>query len=98
MPPFGEDRLRMELDPVDRQPGVPHPHDHATASAGGHLQLGGQRFGQDGQRVIPGRGEWIWKSLQHTAIRVKHAAGLTVQQLGGPIHCGAERHADGLVA
>ncbi len=48
--------------------------------------------------MIPGRGEWIWKALQDTDIRVEYAAGLTVQQLGGTIHGGAERDADGLVA
>ena len=98
MPALGEDRLRVELDAVDRQFRVPDPHDDAALGAGRHLEFGGQRLGHDRQRVVPGRGERIRKSLQHTGIRVIHAAGLTVQQFGRPVHGGPEGHADGLVA
>ena len=87
----------MELDAVDRQLDVPHAHDHTAASAGGDLQLGGQRLGQNRQRVIAGRGKWIRKSLQHTDIGVEYAAGLAVQQFGRAVDGAAERHADGLV-
>ena len=87
----------MELDAVDRQLGVTHGHDHPAAGAGRDLQHRGQRLRQDRQRVVPGRREWIRKPLQHTDIRVKHAAGLAVQQLGRTVDRGAECHADGLV-
>jgi len=46
---FGQDRLRVELHAVDRQLGVPNPHDDAAFGAGGHLQLGRHRLRQDRQ-------------------------------------------------
>ena len=88
----------MELHAVDGQIDVPHTHDDATFGAGGDLELGGNSVGQNRQRVIPRRGEWIRKTLQHTDIGVEHGAGLAVQQLRRPVDGTAERHPDRLMA
>ena len=76
---LGQDRLGMKLDAVDGQRSVPHRHDHTAVSVGDGLELGRQRLREDRQGVIPGRGEWIRKSLQYANIGVEDAAGLAVQ-------------------
>ena len=51
----GQDRLRMELDALDRVLAMPDTHDQPVGGPGGHLEHVGQRVAGDGQRVVPTR-------------------------------------------
>ena len=60
---------RVELHAVDRQLDVSHAHDDAALGAGGDLEFGRHGVGQNRQRVIARRGEWIRKAAAHRRSR-----------------------------
>ena len=95
---LGQDRLRVELNTVDRKIDVPHGHDDAATRFRGDVQLGWHAAGHDGQRVVPGCGEGVGQTLQHTVVGVHDGARLAVQELRRTIHGRPEGDTDRLVS
>ena len=97
MPALRQDRLRVELHAFDRPVAMPQRHHHAARRAPCDGQLGRQRVGLDGQRVVAGGREGRRQAVQHAGAFVLDLAGLAVQQLGGAADGRAVGDGDGLV-
>src|SRR2546427_4813771 len=93
-----QDRLRMELDALDRIAAMPHAHDLTLVGGRDHLEVRRDRCRVDGQRVIPARGHWIRQTLEDCPAIVAHKARLPMEDSGRVAHLGAVGGPDPLVA
>src|SRR2546430_17510437 len=62
-PVRGQDRLRVELDALDRIAAMAHAHDLTLVGGRAHLEVRRDRCRVDGQREIQARGHWIRRTL-----------------------------------
>ena len=98
VPGLGEDRLGMELDPLDGEVPVAQPHHHPVRRLGRHLQAAGQRRSFHDQRVVPGGFEGVGNTLVESRPAVADERRLAVHHLAGAHHPAAVQLADALVA
>src|SRR5206468_2251508 len=74
----GEDRLGVELHPLDEERAVPDAHDLVLGGPRRALELGWQRRRIDHQRVVAGRREALGEAREQPAPVVQDGRGLAV--------------------
>src|SRR2546430_7383961 len=77
-----QDRLRVELDALDRIAAMAHAHDLTIVGGRAHLEVRRDRCRVDGQRVIPARGHWIPQTLEACPAHVAPQARLPLDDSG----------------
>src|SRR5260370_15365053 len=94
---LGQDRLRVELDTVGREPHVAQAHDGAVVCPRGDHEVVGYRRPLDDQGVISGGLERVGDARHHTRVVMADPRSLAVR---GPVahDFPAARLADALVA
>ena len=93
----GEDRLGVELDPLDVELAVAQPHHQAVVGLGGDLEHLGHRGPVDDERVVAGGLERLGQPGEHAAVTVVDERGLAVHDLRRPDDVAAVHLADALV-
>ncbi len=94
----GEDRLGMELHPLDGKVPVAQAHDGPVLGPRGDLQLVGQRRRVHDQGVVPGGPERVRQAGQHPPAVVMDEGRLAVHDRVRPDHPAPEYLADALMA
>ena len=94
----GEDALGVELHALDVVMAVAHAHHRAVVSGGRDGELGGDRVGDEGQRVVARPGQRRRQAGEHTAAVVGDLRRLAVHQRRRPGDRGAVGVADRLMA
>ncbi len=98
---FGQYAFRMELYAFNRELAVPQAHDDALAVGimrfRADLQLFGQSFFGDDERVISRGGHWQRRVFKNSPAVMRDLADFAMHDLAGAHDVTAERGADGLV-
>ncbi len=97
-PDGSEDGLGVELDAFDGQLAVAQAHDGAVAGLGGTLQLAGQAFPLDDERVVARGGEPLGELAENGLAVVQDFAGLAVHDFARADYPAAKGIADCLVS
>src|SRR2546430_14602352 len=92
-----QDRLRMELDALDRISSMAHGHDLTIVGGRAHLEVRRDGGRVDRQRMIPAGNHRVRQTLEDRATIVAHETRLPMEDSGRLGHLGAVRGTDSLV-
>src|SRR6266581_6181556 len=95
---LGEQRLRMELHPLDGQAAVAQPHDLAVLGFSAYHEATRQGIALHHQRVVARRDEIVRYLLEYPVLIVTDARSLAVHHPPRAHHPAAESLPDGLVS
>src|SRR2546430_8582471 len=93
-----QDRLRMELDALDRIAAMAHAHDLTIVGGRAHLEVRRDGGRLNGQRMIPAGNHRVRQTLEDRATIVAHKARLPMEDSSGVAPPGAVGGPDPLVA
>src|SRR3989442_1546846 len=97
-PGRGEDRLGMELDPLDGRAAMPHRHDLSVVRGGADLEVGRHRFGVDRQGMVASYDHRIRQAFEDRPAIVMDDARLSMEDPRCMLDDAAEGRRNSLVA